>query len=97
MELVGRGTLVPESVRGEFAKSVATPQKGLSYGLGVFLADNTVTGRAGKGVGHGGDIFGYHSWVMYFPEKETTIVGAVATDTLSGNDVLAAALEVVFP
>lgn len=98
IELVGNGTLVPMSVRAEFEKAMPTmAQRGLSYGLGVFMMDATVLKAAGPSLGHGGDIAGYHSWALYFPEKKTTLVAVAAADGISGNDILAATVDVLFP
>ena len=45
-----------------------------------------------RGPAHGGDIMGYHSWGLYFPEKKVTFFGCVASDRGNGNDVMVAAL-----
>lgn len=95
IELTGRQTIVPPKFRSDLTEAVATPQPGLTYGLGVFLADDSVT-EAGQSIGHGGDIPGYHSWGWYLPEKKTTLAAWVNSDSADANAVVAAALTTLF-
>ncbi|MFO0741499.1 MAG: serine hydrolase domain-containing protein [Labilithrix sp.] len=92
LELLGSGRLLPPAEQAELTTKVATPQPGLGYGLGVFMSDASITGGLGPAIGHGGDIMGYHSWGLYFPEKKVTFFGCVASDRGNGNDVMVAAL-----
>jgi D-alanyl-D-alanine carboxypeptidase len=90
--LLGSGALLSPAMQAELTRGVGTPQPTLEYGLGVFLIDAAVTAGAGPAIGHGGDIMGFHSLGLYFPERKTTLFGAVNSDRGSGNDVVAAAL-----
>jgi D-alanyl-D-alanine carboxypeptidase len=96
-ELLGSGALLPPAVQTELLKGVDMPEAGLHYGLGVFLADASITGGAGPGIGHGGDVMGFHTFGMYFPETHTTLFGAVDSDKGNGNDVAVKALDALFP
>jgi D-alanyl-D-alanine carboxypeptidase len=93
IELLGTGKLLSAEMQTQLTTGVAIPNaQGLTYGLGVFLADGSITGGMGNGIGHGGDIMGYHSWGMYFPDKQTTIAGTVDSDKGNGNDILVAGI-----
>lgn len=95
VELLGSGALLPPAQQQELVTGVPTPQPGLRYGLGVFLSLPEITGGMGMGIGHGGDIMGYHSWGLYFPEKKTTVFGTVMSDRDTGNAILVQALGVL--
>jgi D-alanyl-D-alanine carboxypeptidase len=95
MALVGSRAVVPVAYRDDFERSIAAGS-GVAYGLGVFFVDERATGGAGKAIGHGGDIFGYHSWSMHFESKNTTVTAVSASDAVSGNDILVAALPALF-
>jgi D-alanyl-D-alanine carboxypeptidase len=90
------GKLVSSALAAEMIESTPTEQPGLGYGLGLFVFRGSITGNAGPGYGHGGDIAGYHSWSAVFPEKKTMVVGVGASDLVSGNDLLAVAIEQLF-
>lgn len=75
---------------------VKTDQRNIDYGLGVMLFGRAVTAGGGPGIGHGGDIPGYHTQAFYFPEKQTTIVAIVDSDAEDPNDVSIEALKVLF-
>lgn len=93
VELLGTGALLTPALQAEMNKSVPIAQEpGLNYGLGVFIADASITGGLGPAIGHGGDIMGYHSWGMYFPDKHATIAGTVDSDKGNGNDILVAGI-----
>ncbi|MBX3228403.1 MAG: beta-lactamase family protein [Labilithrix sp.] len=92
VELLGSGALLSPKLQAELTKPVATPQPGLSYGLGVFLTAGELTGGLGPAIGHGGDIMGYHSWGLYFPERKATVFGTVMSDRGNGNSILVAAI-----
>jgi hypothetical protein len=95
VSLVGTGALLPPAIQLELTRGVDTPESGLQYGLGVFLFGAAITGGVGTGIGHGGDIMGFHSMGGYFPSKQMTLFGVVDSDSGSGNDVLAAVLKAV--
>lgn len=69
------------------------PRSGRTYGLAVTVLNAEVTG---VGIGHFGDIPGYHTQALYFPERKTTIVAIVDSDA-SPNDISLAALDVLAP
>lgn len=73
-------------------KPVASGQ----YGLGVMLLDESQTTGGGTGLGHGGDISGFHTLAFYFPEKQTAIAVIVDRDGSDPNDVLVAAAPKAF-
>jgi D-alanyl-D-alanine carboxypeptidase len=78
---------------------VAAPahiRPGQDYGLGVVLL-GALTPKTGTAMGHYGDIDGYNTAALYFASKQTAIVGIVNQDGASGNDLLLAALPVLFP
>ena len=60
----------------------------------VFSA--SVTAGAGPGIGHGGDIMGYHTQAFYFPQKKATIVAIVDSDAEDPNEISLSALQVLF-
>lgn len=66
------------------------------YGLGTVILAPSATGGGGQGLGHGGDIDGYHSMALYFPEKKTSLVAFVNKDGQQPVNVLRAAFPVVF-
>jgi D-alanyl-D-alanine carboxypeptidase len=91
--LVGTGALLPPALQLELTRGVDTPESGLQYGLGVFLFGAAITGGVGPGIGHGGDIMGFHTLGAYFPSKQMTLFGVVDSDSGNGNDVLAGVLK----
>lgn len=99
--LVGAGALVDAGLVDELVRGAkATPQRGLAYGLGVFVAEPSVAGgdaRLGDGVGHGGDLPGYHTWGWTFPKVGLVVFAGVTGDGGSANDLVAATLEAVVP
>jgi D-alanyl-D-alanine carboxypeptidase len=76
---------------------IADAKTNLKYGLGVFMLDPSITAGAGPAMGHGGDIFGYHTQAYWFPDKETAICSVVNQDGTSPNDLTLAALLTLFP
>ena len=97
VELLGSGKLLAAPEQNELTRSVHTTQPGLDYGLGVFVGSAAITGGLGPAIGHGGDIMGYHSWGLYFPEKKVTIFGTVTSDKGNGNDILVAGITALAP
>lgn len=95
--LVGTGALLPPTLQAELTRGVPTPQPGLSYGLGVFLTASDLSGGFGAGIGHGGDIPGYHSLGLYYPERKTTLFGVVNSDSASSSAPFIAAFPVLMP
>lgn len=87
LDATGRDLLTsdPQSIGG-----------GMHYGLGTMIVPAASSGGAGRGIGHGGDISGYHSLAFYFPEKDTTIVAIVNSDAADPNVPFVAALETLF-
>lgn len=66
------------------------------YGLGTVILAPAATGGGGQGLGHGGDIDGYHSMALYFPAKKTSLVAFVNKDGQQPVTVLRAAFPIVF-
>ncbi len=97
IELLGGGAIHDASIQAELETPTPTTSSGVSYGLGVFLLSPAITGGAGPGVGHGGDIFGYHTQAFHFPQTNVTIVAIVNKDGTDPNGITAAALTTLFP
>ena len=89
--------IVDEAGRALLTESPVDIGGGISYGLGTMITSAAIAGNAGVGIGHGGDISGYHTMAFYFPAKQTTIAAAVTSDAASANDVFVAALDALFP
>lgn len=96
IEQLGNGTFYDPTTQKELLTTVPTDSASLGYGLGIMLFGRQLTGGAGPGIGHGGDIMGYHTQSFYFPEKKTTVVSIVDSDAESSNDVSIVALDVLF-
>ena len=96
IEKLGNGTFHDTATQQALLKQVKTENRRIDYGLGVMLFGKSVTGGGGPGIGHGGDIPGYHTQAFYFPEKQTTIVAIVDSDAEDPNDVSLEALKVLF-
>jgi len=97
IERVGSGAFYDAKTQAELVTPAAmSDQDGFAYGLGVFLIDPSVTGGAGPGIGHSGDIPGYHTQAFYFPNEKTTIVSICDSDADDTNNLTAVALEVLF-
>lgn len=96
IEKVGSGAFYDAATQAELLKPVATGQRALDYGLGIFVYGPSITAGGGKAIGHGGDIPGYHTQAFYFPEKLTTIVSIVDSDAEDPNKVSLAVLRVLY-
>lgn len=96
-EALGSGSYYGSETQKTVLETVPTGDGATSYGLAVMVFDAKITGGMGRGIGHGGDIPGYHTQAFHFPEKKTTIVAIVDSDAASPNDVTVAALEVLAP
>ncbi len=60
------------------------------------LIDESLTGGAGKAIGHTGHINGYDSQAFHFVGTDTTIVSIVNQEGAKATDITAAALYVLF-
>jgi hypothetical protein len=58
--------------------------------------DPSITSGAGRGIGHEGDLDGYHTSAFYFPEKATAVVAIADSDDDSQYTIMTAALEALF-
>jgi D-alanyl-D-alanine carboxypeptidase len=96
IEKVGSGTFYDTATQKELLTTVPTDQPGIDYGLGIMVFGSQLTGGGGEGIGHGGDIPGYHTQAFYFPDKKTTIVSIVDSDAENPNDLSIVALDVLF-
>ncbi|HNZ25049.1 MAG TPA: serine hydrolase [Polyangiaceae bacterium] len=56
----------------------------LEAGPGLLIWDESITNGGGPAVGHGGDLPGYHSYALYYPDKKTTVVLIVDSDAGPG-------------
>lgn len=57
------------------------------YGLGVRQLPESSTAGHGKGVGHGGSIFGFQTYAFWFEDAKTGVV-AIAADTAGDADAI---------
>lgn len=96
IEKLGSGTFHDPATQQALLVPVKTDSRNIDYGLGVMLFGRAVTAGGGPGIGHGGDIPGYHTQAFYFPEKQTTIVSIVDSDAEDPNEVSLEALKVLF-
>jgi D-alanyl-D-alanine carboxypeptidase len=97
IEKVGNGTFYDAPTQKLLLDgALPTTEPGLTYGLGIFGYGASITGGAGMGIGHGGDIAGYHTEAIYFPASKTTLVAIVDSDAEDANDVVVATLGVLF-
>jgi D-alanyl-D-alanine carboxypeptidase len=94
IEQLGNGTFHDADTQRELMTTVKTTDKSFGCGLGIFSA--ALAKSVPAAFGHGGDIMGYHTTAYYVPEKRTTIVAIVDSDTENPNDVSAVALRVLF-
>lgn len=95
-ELVAGDVLEP-AMQEQMQTGVPMGAPNVSYGLGLMMFGAALSGGAGPGFGHGGDIVGYHTQAFHFPETKTTIVSIVNQDGADPNDLTAAALKTLFP
>ncbi|HZO14661.1 MAG TPA: serine hydrolase domain-containing protein, partial [Polyangiaceae bacterium] len=73
---------------------VPTGLDGVEYGLGVFgYGPQVLAGH--EGIGHGGDIPGFHSIVLYLTDYDAVIVSIVNNDGANPARALANALPIV--
>jgi D-alanyl-D-alanine carboxypeptidase len=96
IEKVGSGTFYDAAQQKDLLTTVPTGQANLDYGLGIIVFGAAITAGAGIGIGHDGDIPGYHTQAFHFPDTKTTLVAIVDSDAESANDVSLAALKVLF-
>lgn len=92
------GTHLPRDAREALTLSPVPVGDGHhGYGLGVFVLDGYATGGHGAGLGHGGDIEGYHTDSMTLTERRTTFTSIVNQDGVSPRAALLAAANALFP
>lgn len=78
IETLATGSFHSKEMQKELLTTV--PYGKWEYGLGVIVFDAGSTHGGGTAIGHLGDIWGFHSLAMYFPEKKTTVVVVVDSD-----------------
>jgi D-alanyl-D-alanine carboxypeptidase len=97
IERLGNGSYYQDSAtQREVLDGVETTTRGISYGLGIMLFSNAITGGAGVACGHGGDIPGFHTQAFHFRDKETTIVSIVDSESDDPNELTTVALDTLF-
>lgn len=79
VELRSSGKLHSSQSNAEMLKTVKVSDT-LEYGAGMMVYQPSVTHGGGKAYGHGGDLVGYHSYGLYFPERNATVVLIVDSD-----------------
>jgi D-alanyl-D-alanine carboxypeptidase len=93
-EALYAGEALDEASRREMlANPVETDIAGMTYGLAVMELDPSVVGAAA--FGHTGDIFGYHTQMLYLPEKDSVIVSIVNSDRGDPSTLTIPAVEVL--
>lgn len=80
VELRGSGRFHGAASNGEMLKLIPTSSEHLKYGAGLMVYDASSTHGGGDSYGHGGDLVGYHSYGLYFPDSESTVVVMVDSD-----------------
>lgn len=96
IEKLGSGTFHEPAMQKELLTTVKTDASAVGYGLGIMVFNGSITAGAGQGIGHGGDIMGYHTQAFYFPQKKTTIVAIVDSDAEDPNEVSLSAIKTLF-
>ena len=71
-------------------QAVATGEKGIGYGLGVIVISAPLL-DGDSGLGHGGDIPGYHSQLFYVPSRRLSLAAIVNRDGVDVNELVVAA------
>ena len=64
---------------------------GMQYGLGVMQWPARTAGA--RALGHGGDQPGYHTWMVYFPDRRMAVAAYVNSDAADRFSVTQALLE----
>lgn len=96
IEKLGSGGFYDPAMQKELLTTVKTESGAVGYGLGIMVFSPAVTAGAGPGIGHGGDIMGYHTQAFYFPQTKATIVAIVDSDAEDPNEISLTALRVLF-
>ena len=65
----------------------------MTYGLGVMQWPARTAGA--RALGHGGDQPGYHTWMVYFPDRRMAVAAYVNSDAANRFLVTQALLEVL--
>ncbi len=79
VELRGSGKFHSANANKELFNGI-TVQGDAKYGAGLIMYPTSHTHAGGPALGHAGDLAGYHSYGLYFPEKKTTVVLIVDND-----------------
>jgi D-alanyl-D-alanine carboxypeptidase len=89
-----RGQVLAEAEMDAMLTMVPTSSAGVEYGLGVFgFGPQVLAGQ--EGLGHGGDIPGYHTLMIYLTEHDTVVVSIVNSDAAAPESALGAALPLL--
>jgi D-alanyl-D-alanine carboxypeptidase len=89
-----RGEVLAAPEMDAMLDMVPTSYAGVEYGLGVFgYGPSVLLGE--EGIGHGGDIFGFHTFMVYMPEHDTAVVSIVNSDAANPTQVLGDALPLL--
>lgn len=95
IELLGSGAFHDPETQKAMMTTVRAIYGSMRYGLAIMAFDEAVTGGMGPGIGHDGDIPGYHTLALYFPERSTTLVAIVDSDADDHNELSVAAIDVL--
>ena len=89
-----RGNVLGAAEQMEMLTTVPTGYTGVDYGLGMFEYGPAVLGGQ-HGVGHGGDIPGYHTMMLYLDQYDTVVVSIVNNDAADPSAALIKALPLL--
>lgn len=96
IEALATGGYYDATTQAKVMETIPTSSSVVGYGLGVMVLEDGATGGIGRGVGHSGDIPGYHTQAFYLVDKRTTVVVINDTDKDPTSQVAAGAFEVLF-
>lgn len=81
IEALASGRVVEGERLRAMLEEVPTSTEGLGYGLGVMVFSPSIA--LARGIGHRGDLEGYHCYAIHFPEKRATVAHCLTSDASS--------------
>lgn len=85
VELRGSKAFHSAAANAALFDTIPTDVPEYRQGAGMFEFASSWTHGGGIGFGHAGDVPGYHSWGIYFPEKKTAVAVVVDSDAGVGQ------------
>jgi hypothetical protein len=86
IEVVGSGAFFNPAMQKDLLTPVATDDTNVKQGLGFLLFGQDFTGVDEVGIGHDGDIDGYHSAAYYYPKHRVTVVATMDYEANAEDD-----------